>query len=417
MRRFQPSSLVLSVLFALSFTLQADAASLTLAWDAPEEETAAGYIVRYGTVAGVYTSQIDVGDVTTSAVSGLADSTTYFFVVQAYDEDGLVSEHSNQVSGTTPPAPGSILPPAGGTPTPSGPVTPGGGSTADGLTANFRSNRYIDIAWLPAPGSPDGYRVEVGTAYGDTALSAMTRDHALTFDMTDLPAAAYFMRVRPVFGAKYGYQSEELSVKPPTTIPPSDTVKPGTAAVQCVAAPRAPRQLGASANAPAVALNWQMNAGEAPTGFVLQVGSAPGLQNVLVTEFAAKVNGVTATASNAAYALRLAAVNGCGASLWGPETMLYVGVAPLPGMPRGVTRTVSGGLVTLTWAPPTTGGKVTRYLIEAATPVGPFVYDTGNPGTGFANANTPPGHYVVTVRAGNATGFGPASAPIQVVVR
>ena len=416
MRRFQPSSVVLSGLFVLSFAIQVDAASLTLAWDAPDDETVAGYIVRYGTSAGVYTSQIDVGDATTIAVNGLADSTTYFLVVQAYDEDGLVSEYSNQVSGTTPAGPGSILPPAGGT-TPSGPVTPGGATTTDGLTASFRSNRYIDIAWLPAPGSPDGYRVEVGRAFGDTAFSAMTRDHAITFDMTDLPAADYFMRVRPVFGAKYGYQSEELRLRPLDTIPPADTIKPGTAAVQCVAAPRPPRQLAAMAKAPAVALNWQANAGEAPTGFVLQVGSAPGLQNVLVTEFAAQVSGVTATATSAAYALRLAAVNGCGASLWAPETMLYVGVAPLPGMPRGVTRTVSGGLVTMSWTAPSTGGKVTRYLIEAATPVGPFVYDTGHPGTGFTNANTPPGHYVVTVRAGNATGFGPASAPIQVVVQ
>jgi hypothetical protein len=59
---------------------------------------------------------------------------------------------------------------------------------------------------------------------------------------------------------------------------------------------------------------------------------------------------------------------------------------------------------------------VTRYLIEATTPGGPFVYDTGNPGLGFANANTPPGQYLVTVRSGNATGFGPASRPVTVIV-
>jgi hypothetical protein len=96
--------------------------------------------------------------------------------------------------------------------------------------------------------------------------------------------------------------------------------------------------------------------------------------------------------------------------------MLYVGVQPLPGAPATLTQQVNGALVSLAWQPPTTGGPVTRYLIEAATPVGPFVYDTGTAGLAFSHANTPPGQYIVTVRAGNATGFGPASRPVTVIV-
>ena len=43
----------------------ADAASVTLAWDANTEADLAGYIVHYGTSRGVYDRTMDVGKTTT----------------------------------------------------------------------------------------------------------------------------------------------------------------------------------------------------------------------------------------------------------------------------------------------------------------------------------------------------------------
>ena len=139
----------------------------------------------------------------------------------------------------------------------------------------------------------------------------------------------------------------------------------------------------------------------------------PGLQDVLTAQFAGNVFGVSAMAANAAYALRLSAVNECGTSVWAPETTRTSAWTRCRGCRRPSPRSaeVSSALSEA----PTTGGPITRYLIEATTPVGPSAYDTGTPSPGF-NANTPPGSYVVTVRAGNATGFGVASAPVVVVV-
>jgi hypothetical protein len=234
--------------------------------------------------------------------------------------------------------------------------------------------------------------------------------------MTDLPADTYFIRVRSLVGATYGPPSEEVTVSPERPVSPGAPANPGDAGVPCVAAPNAPRQLHATATGAVAALNWQPGSGDAPSGFFLQVGTMPGLQDLLTAQFDGHVREVTAMAADAAYALRLSAVNNCGVSLWAPETMLYVGVEPLPGMPQRLSQTVDGGFVTLTWAPPMTGGAVTRYLIEATTPAGPFAYDTGTAVTGFGHANTPPGRYLVTVRAGNATGFGVASPPVVVVV-
>jgi hypothetical protein len=146
---------------------------------------------------------------------------------------------------------------------------------------------------------------------------------------------------------------------------------------------------------------------------------------------------LSATAADGIYALRLFALNACGASA-GTDTMLGVGAAAiaavaagdgssgsassaasaagLPGAPENLAATVSDQTVTVTWAPPVTGGTPTRYIIEAMTAGGPVGLDTGNAGTIFVHPNTPAGSYVVRVRAGNAAGIGPLSQSITVVV-
>lgn len=73
--------------------------SVTLAWDANTETNLAGYNVYYGTAAGLYTVKTNVGNVTTNRVNGLLKSAgRYYFVVTAYNTDGLESDPSNEVS-------------------------------------------------------------------------------------------------------------------------------------------------------------------------------------------------------------------------------------------------------------------------------------------------------------------------------
>ncbi len=74
------------------------ALSVTLAWDASPDATVAGYNVHYGTASGHYTTALNVGKQTTAQVSGLQAGQTYFFVVTAYDNTGLESDPSNEVS-------------------------------------------------------------------------------------------------------------------------------------------------------------------------------------------------------------------------------------------------------------------------------------------------------------------------------
>ena len=79
----------------------ANAETLTLAWNPNAEPDIVGYVLHWGTQSGVYTSNSNVGNVTTKQVTGLADGTVYYFAVEAYNTAGLMSGYSSEVSGQT----------------------------------------------------------------------------------------------------------------------------------------------------------------------------------------------------------------------------------------------------------------------------------------------------------------------------
>ncbi len=74
-------------------------------------------------------------------------------------------------------------------------------------------------------------------------------------------------------------------------------------------------------------LSWRAGAGDAPTGFMLYVGSAPGRQDLMTVPLGTSTS-LSATAANGTYALRLVAMNACGASAWGADAVLTVGPQP-----------------------------------------------------------------------------------------
>ena len=62
---------------------------LGLSWIANNSlEGVSGYKIYYGQVSGVYTAKLDVGNVTSSTVTGLSDNNTYYVKVTAYDDSG-----------------------------------------------------------------------------------------------------------------------------------------------------------------------------------------------------------------------------------------------------------------------------------------------------------------------------------------
>jgi hypothetical protein len=74
--------------------------TVTLAWDPVIHDDLAGYRIYTHPEGGQYDYSQPAweGPETTCAISGLGDSVTHYFVVRAYDEDGNISENSNEVS-------------------------------------------------------------------------------------------------------------------------------------------------------------------------------------------------------------------------------------------------------------------------------------------------------------------------------
>lgn len=83
--------------FVLLGATAANAATLTLAWDA-NPEPVSGYILYWGTQPGQYTQSLDVGKTTSRTLTGLANSTPYYFVVRAYNSARMLSSPSIEVS-------------------------------------------------------------------------------------------------------------------------------------------------------------------------------------------------------------------------------------------------------------------------------------------------------------------------------
>ena len=72
--------------------------TLTLAWDPSPSPDVAGYVVYYGTVSGVYDHRLDIHTNTIASITDLKEGEVYYFVVAAYDQQGVESAPSNEVS-------------------------------------------------------------------------------------------------------------------------------------------------------------------------------------------------------------------------------------------------------------------------------------------------------------------------------
>src|SRR5688572_24779712 len=85
----------------MGYALPLEAATVTLAWDHSPDRNVAGYVISYGTKPGNHTASVKVGYVTSASVTGLADATTYYFIMQSYGSGGIVGPPSPEIAGTT----------------------------------------------------------------------------------------------------------------------------------------------------------------------------------------------------------------------------------------------------------------------------------------------------------------------------
>lgn len=83
----------------LGFHSSALAVTIRLAWDPSPSSNLAGYVLRYREAGAASWTTLDVGNVTSWAVSNLTNGRTYAFSVAAYDGQGLQSAFTSEVNG------------------------------------------------------------------------------------------------------------------------------------------------------------------------------------------------------------------------------------------------------------------------------------------------------------------------------
>jgi len=186
-------------------------------------------------------------------------------------------------------------------------------------------------------------------------------------------------------------------------------------------APGAPRTLTASATGSSVLLNWAAPSdGGAPTSYLIDAGSGPGLSNVASFSTGnTALSFATGGVPDGTYYVRLRASNSIGVSPPSNEATLVVGCTSAPGAPGGLTiLSNSGGTVALGWQ--ASAGGATTYILEAGSASGLANLVTLNLGSatpGFGAGGVAAGTYFVRVRGMNRCGVGPASNEIVIAVR
>jgi glucose/arabinose dehydrogenase len=179
--------------------------------------------------------------------------------------------------------------------------------------------------------------------------------------------------------------------------------------------PSAPQGLTSQVNGSSVALSWSPPASGVPSQYQLEVGSAPGASNLLVTTVPGGTTSLGASGvADGVYFVRLRAVSGLVAGLPSNEIDVRVGCSSAPAAPS-LSQAVNGGAVSLSWG---AVENASGYVIEIGTSSGGTDISVPVSASTTAVSGAPPsGTYFVRLRAQNACGLGVPSNQVTVVVQ
>lgn len=180
--------------------------------------------------------------------------------------------------------------------------------------------------------------------------------------------------------------------------------------------PVAPGGFTSNVNGSNVTLSWNPPTAPLPTQYRLEVGTAPGASNLLVTTIPGNLTSLSGGGvANGLYYARLRGVNGAGTGAASQEIQILVGCTGVPAVPANMDSNVAGTIVTLDWG---TVDGITGYVIELgltpgvtnlSVPIGPAI-------AGVSGAVPSGTRFFARVRAQNACGVSGPSNEVTVQV-
>ena len=357
--------------------------SATVNWAPPnpEGEPITGYVITPYLGATAQTP-VDVGDVSTTTVTGLTNGNTYTFTVAAINSvgTGSASPASSPVSLTA-----------------TAPATPAAPTATAG-------NQSASVSWVPP--NPEGQPITgyVITPYlGATAQTPVDVGNVSTDTVTGLTNGdTYTFTVAATNSVGTGSASPASNSVTPVTVPDTPATPTATSGDQTAT------------------VNWTApgDEGSTITGYVVTPydnGTAGTVVDVGPSVFSYTFNGLN---NGDSYTYTVAATNAVGTGTASAQSAAVVPVT-VPDTPATPTATSGDQTATVNWtAPGDEGSTITGYVV---TP-----YDNGTAGTvvdvgpsvfsytfnGLNNGDS----YTYTVAATNAVGTGTASAQSAAVV-
>lgn len=246
----------------------------------------------------------------------------------------------------------------------------------------------LTLTWAaPSAGNPvTDYLLEAGLFTLSTDVANFSTGTTETRFSTPFSSrATFYVRVRAANAAGVSVPSNEIVLAPFTL-------------------PGAPDGLTASVVGNAVTLTWSPASGNL-VSYIVEAGAASG-----GTELATFNTGTTSTTftaasvANGTYFVRIRAVSLGGAGSASNEVSFTVAGGCAPGAPSGLTRSVAGSSVTLSW---TAGADATSYILEAGSGTGRSdiaVIDLNSSATTFSTTGVPAGTYFLRLRSKNSCG-------------
>ena len=169
----------------------------------------------------------------------------------------------------------------------------------------------ITFTWALPPLGLAGvsFVLEAGTASGLTNIASLPIGTATSFTVNGVPAGTYYVRVRSVHASGTSAPTPDIAVT--------------VGGAGCTSPPQPPLDFDNQFDSGVLSLSWTAGAGPAPTGYLLQAGTAPGLANIA----SLPLGPVPESGSRRAAGRLLGAdpaVNGCGVSAPSPNFPLLV---------------------------------------------------------------------------------------------